>query len=256
MAAFLILLLFPIWGSPRFWVGFVIHFVIHGCALAHSHRFIHYQVFGLCLSKAECLPCSWSNAGTYGKNIELYIFQELLLSTFLYGVTSSKILTTFCFLFKDKYFLSFYMLHAAFQKHAGEFETPAVSFQDLFEDPWAMYSLFSSWVAAGSVLNADSKRTVSSLSVSPKSTWGWLTSHLWQLGHPSPTMVKACDIFVTVSDKNSHYSIPVRCTSMLKSSKGKHEQNEKMHSYAICSQTLDKNYTGEVEIITAGLFYE
>lgn len=172
MAAFLILLLFPIWGSPRFWVGFVIHFVIHGCALAHSHRFIHYQVFGLCLSKAECLPGSWSNAGTYGKNIELYIFQELLLSTFLYGVTSSKILTTFCFLFKDKYFLSFYMLHAAFQKHAGEFETPAVSFQDLFEDPWAMYSLFSSWVAAGSVLNADSKRTVSSLSVSPKSIWG------------------------------------------------------------------------------------
>lgn len=161
---------------------------------------------------------------------------------------------TFCFLYKDKYFLSFYMLHAAFQKHAGEFETPAVSFQDLFEDPWALYSLFSSRVAAGSVLHADSKGTVSSLSVSPKSTWGWLVSRLWQLGHPSPTMVKARDICVTVGDKNPCFSIPVRCASMLKNSKAKYKQSEKMHSYAICSQNLDKNYTGEVEIITAGLF--
>lgn len=41
---------------------------------------------------------------------------------------------------------------------------------------------------------------------------------------------------------------------MLKSGKAKHEQSEKTHSYAICSQNLDKNYIGEVEIITAGLF--
>lgn len=143
----------------------------------------------------------------------------------MYGVTSSKILMTFCFLFKDKYFLSSYMLHAAFQKHTGEFETPAVSFQDLFEDPWATYSLLSSWVAAGSVLHADSKGTISSLPVSPKSTWGWLVSHLWQLGHPSPAMVKACDIYMTVSDENSCFSIPVRCASLIKSSKAKHEQS-------------------------------
>lgn len=177
MAAFLISLLFPIWDSPRFWVGFVIHPYIGVFQLTVTTSSISpYQVFGLYLGKAECLLGSWSNVGTYGTNIELYIFQGLLLSAFLYGVTSSKILMTFCFPFKDKYFLSFYMLHAAFQKHTGEFETPAVSFQDLFEDPWAMYSLFSSWVAAGSVLHADSKGTVSSLSVSPKSTWGWLVS--------------------------------------------------------------------------------
>ena len=113
-----------------------------------------------------------------GTNIKLYIFQELLLSTFLYGVTSSRILMTFCFLFKDKYFLSFYMLHAAFQKHTGEFETPAVSFQNLFESPWAMYSLLSSRVAAGSMLRADCKGKISSLSVSPKGTWGCLVSDL------------------------------------------------------------------------------
>lgn len=43
---------------------------------------------------------------------------------------------------------------------------------------------------------------------------------------------------------------------MLKSSKAKHEQSDKMHCYAICSQNLDKNYIGEVEIITAGLLQE
>lgn len=161
---------------------------------------------------------------------------------------------TFCFLFKDKYFPSFYMLHAAFQKHAGEFETPAVSFQDRFEDAWAMYSLFSCRVASGSMFHADSKGTVSSLSVSPKSTWAWLVSHLWQLGRLSPSVVKACDIYVAVSDKNSCFSVPVRCASMLKSSRAKYEQSEKMHLCAICSQNLDKNYTGEVEIITGGLF--
>lgn len=254
MAAFLISLLFPIWGSPRFWVGFVIH----------SYMGV-FQLTVITSSITRCLVCVWAKQSVFlapglmqepMEKILNYIFSKnyFYLSTFLYGVTSSKILMTFCFLFKDKYFLSFYMLHAAFQKHAGEFETPAVSFQDLFEDPWAMYSLFSSWVAAGSVLNADSKGTVSSLSVSPKSTWGWLASHLWQLGHPSPTMVKARDTFVTVSDKNSHFSIPVRCASMLKSSKARHEQNKKMCSYAICSQNLDKNYIGEVEITTAGLF--
>lgn len=69
-------------------------------------------------------------------------------------------------------------------------------------------------------------------------------------------MVKARDISVTVSDKNSRFSVPVRCASMLKSGRAKHEQSEKTHSYAICSQNLDKNYIGEVEIITAGLFSE
>lgn len=60
------------------------------------------------------------------------------------------------------------MLHAAFQKHAGEFETPAVSFQDLFEDPWAPYSLFSSRAAEASVLLADSKGTVSTSQSHPR----------------------------------------------------------------------------------------
>lgn len=146
----------------------------------------------------------------------------MLLSTFLYGVTSSKILMTFCFLFKDKYFLSFYMLQAAFQKHAGESETPAVSFQNLFEGPWAMYSLLSSRVAAGSMLCADCKGTVSSLSASPMGTWGCLVSDLWQLGHPGPTVVEASNICTTVIDKNACFSCPVRCAFILKSGKGKH----------------------------------
>lgn len=117
MAAFLISLLFPTWGSPRFWMGFVIHSCTGVFQLTVTTSSISpYQLFGLCLSKAGSLPGSWSNVGTYGTNTELYIFQELLLSTFLYGVTSSKILMTFCFLFKDKYFLSFYMLHCSFSE--------------------------------------------------------------------------------------------------------------------------------------------
>lgn len=34
------------------------------------------QVFGLYLSKVECLLGSWATAGTYGTNIELYIFSN------------------------------------------------------------------------------------------------------------------------------------------------------------------------------------
>lgn len=91
MEAFLLSLLFPLWDSPRFWVGFVIHSYMGVIQLRVTSSTSPYQVFGVCLSKAECLPGSWSNVGTYGTSIELYIFQELLLSTFLYGVTSSKI---------------------------------------------------------------------------------------------------------------------------------------------------------------------
>lgn len=74
MAAFLISLLFPLWDSPRFWVGFVLQSYLGVFQLRVTTSSISpYQVLGLCLSKAECLPGSWSNVGTYGTNIELYI---------------------------------------------------------------------------------------------------------------------------------------------------------------------------------------
>lgn len=189
-------------GFPKILGGFCCPF-LHKYVPAHSHHFVPFALTG-------SLICVWAKQGVFlapglmqeprnsrhlnGTNMKLYTFQGLLLFTFLYGVTSAKILTTFCFLFKDKYFLSFFVLHAAFQKHTGEFETPAVSFPNLFEGPWAMCSLLSSWVAAGSMLHADCKGAVSSLSASPKGTWGCLVSDLWQLSHPGPTVVEARDI--------------------------------------------------------------
>lgn len=253
-AAFLVSLLFTTWGSPWFWVGFGIHSYTGVFQLTITTLSLSpYHVFGLCLSKAGSLPGSWSNVETYGTNIELYIFQELLLSIFLCGVTSSKSLMTFCFLFKDKYFLSFYMLHTAFQKHAGEFETPAVSFP---KSLWRSLGLILLIQLLGSCrVRAPCRQQGNSFQplsltqeylgltclslVGAQSSQSYHDESTWNL----------CD-----SDKNSHFSIPVRCVSMLKSSKAKHEQSEKMHSYTICSQNLDKNYIGEVEIITAGLF--